>query len=105
MGEEKPKSTGVWATVKPFVNGGASGMLATCVIRTPLMLAAMHGNISCVKKLIEAGANYVQLSGAKPKEDKLDFNFDANSNSSAVTKAISKWLICCGFSRLARGHS
>ncbi|KAL0460505.1 UNVERIFIED_CONTAM: Mitochondrial dicarboxylate/tricarboxylate transporter DTC [Sesamum latifolium] len=33
MGEEKPKSAGVWPTVKPFVNGGASGMLATCVIQ------------------------------------------------------------------------
>ena len=35
MGEEKkPKSSGgVWPTVKPFVNGGASGMLATCVIQ------------------------------------------------------------------------
>lgn len=26
-------ATGVWKTVKPFVNGGASGMLATCVIQ------------------------------------------------------------------------
>ncbi|VAH03259.1 unnamed protein product [Triticum turgidum subsp. durum] len=25
--------TGVWKTIKPFVNGGASGMLATCVIQ------------------------------------------------------------------------
>ncbi|XP_058200498.1 mitochondrial dicarboxylate/tricarboxylate transporter DTC isoform X2 [Rhododendron vialii] len=33
MGEEKPKFGGVWPTVKPFVNGGASGMLATCVIQ------------------------------------------------------------------------
>ncbi|PKU75579.1 mitochondrial dicarboxylate/tricarboxylate transporter DTC [Dendrobium catenatum] len=34
MGEAKPKSqSGVWSTVKPFVNGGASGMLATCVIQ------------------------------------------------------------------------
>lgn len=24
---------GVWKTIKPFVNGGASGMLATCVIQ------------------------------------------------------------------------
>ncbi|PKI71512.1 hypothetical protein CRG98_008029 [Punica granatum] len=32
MGEEK-KAGGVWPTVKPFVNGGASGMLATCVIQ------------------------------------------------------------------------
>ncbi|KAG9155690.1 hypothetical protein Leryth_003965 [Lithospermum erythrorhizon] len=33
MGEEKKVSVGVWPTVKPFVNGGASGMLATCVIQ------------------------------------------------------------------------
>ncbi|TXG73055.1 hypothetical protein EZV62_001634 [Acer yangbiense] len=33
MGEEKKPSAGVWPTVKPFVNGGASGMLATCVIQ------------------------------------------------------------------------
>nr|CAD1833478.1 unnamed protein product [Ananas comosus var. bracteatus] len=32
--EAKLKShAGVWSTVKPFVNGGASGMLATCVIQ------------------------------------------------------------------------
>ncbi|KAK3019393.1 hypothetical protein RJ639_004643, partial [Escallonia herrerae] len=33
MGEEKPKSEGVWPTAKPFVNGGAAGMLATCAIQ------------------------------------------------------------------------
>ncbi|XP_019155507.1 PREDICTED: mitochondrial dicarboxylate/tricarboxylate transporter DTC [Ipomoea nil] len=34
MGEEKPKPVAaVWPTVKPFVNGGCSGMLATCVIQ------------------------------------------------------------------------
>lgn len=33
MGEEKPNKVGMWPTVKPFVNGGASGMLATCVIQ------------------------------------------------------------------------
>lgn len=34
MGDErKPKTSTVWPTVKPFVNGGASGMLATCVIQ------------------------------------------------------------------------
>ncbi|XP_077210887.1 mitochondrial dicarboxylate/tricarboxylate transporter DTC-like [Tasmannia lanceolata] len=33
MGEEKPKPSGVWPTVKPFVNGGSAGMLATCVIQ------------------------------------------------------------------------
>ncbi|KAG5628431.1 hypothetical protein H5410_000148 [Solanum commersonii] len=30
---EKPVSGGVWPTVKPFINGGVSGMLATCVIQ------------------------------------------------------------------------
>ena len=34
MAREKPKSTGnAWNTVKPFVNGGAFGMLVTCVIQ------------------------------------------------------------------------
>lgn len=36
MGDEKkpkPVAIGVWPTIKPFVNGGASGMLATCVIQ------------------------------------------------------------------------
>ncbi|KMZ59903.1 Mitochondrial carrier family [Zostera marina] len=37
MGDSKVKSgaaaAGVWSTVKPFVNGGSSGMLATCVIQ------------------------------------------------------------------------
>ena len=34
MGDEKKaKPSGVWTAVKPFVNGGTSGMLATCVIQ------------------------------------------------------------------------
>ncbi|XP_040991105.1 mitochondrial dicarboxylate/tricarboxylate transporter DTC-like [Juglans microcarpa x Juglans regia] len=34
MGDSKKSTaTGVWPTVKPFVNGGTSGMLATCVIQ------------------------------------------------------------------------
>ena len=34
MGDEKkPKASGVWPTIKPFVNGGTAGMLATCVIQ------------------------------------------------------------------------
>ena len=28
-----PTATGTWKTIKPFVNGGASGMLATCIIQ------------------------------------------------------------------------
>ena len=42
MGEvKKPQSLGVWPTVKPFVNGGASGMLATCVIQ-PVDMIKVH---------------------------------------------------------------
>ncbi|KAL8159534.1 hypothetical protein V2J09_001071 [Rumex salicifolius] len=33
MAEEKPKVVSVWSKIKPFVNGGASGMAATCVIQ------------------------------------------------------------------------
>jgi len=43
MGDEKkPKPAGVWPTVKPFVNGGASGMLATCVIQPIDMIKVKH---------------------------------------------------------------
>ncbi|XP_031402461.1 putative E3 ubiquitin-protein ligase XBAT31 isoform X1 [Punica granatum] len=33
--------------------------------QTPLMLAAMHGNISCVSKLLEAGANVLMFDSVK----------------------------------------
>jgi len=33
--------------------------------QTPLMLAAMHGNISCVQKLIEAGANILMFDSVQ----------------------------------------
>ncbi|KAK7259441.1 hypothetical protein RIF29_25048 [Crotalaria pallida] len=33
MGDEKKPKVGVWPTVKPFVNGGVSGMLATYIIQ------------------------------------------------------------------------
>ncbi|OIW19228.1 hypothetical protein TanjilG_20353 [Lupinus angustifolius] len=33
MGEEKKTKVAVWPTIKPFVNGGVSGMLATSVIQ------------------------------------------------------------------------
>lgn len=46
MGEAPKKST-VWNSIKPFVNGGASGMLATCVIQP----------IDMVKVRIQLGAS------------------------------------------------
>ncbi|KAI5321061.1 hypothetical protein L3X38_030131 [Prunus dulcis] len=33
MGDKNKPKSGVWPTIKPFVNGGTSGMLATCVIQ------------------------------------------------------------------------
>ena len=33
LAEAKPAAKSVWQNVKPFFNGGASGMLATCVIQ------------------------------------------------------------------------
>ncbi|KAL0436559.1 UNVERIFIED_CONTAM: E3 ubiquitin-protein ligase XB3 [Sesamum radiatum] len=38
-------------------NGCGSRWVSRFYLDTPLMLAAMHGKISCVRKLIEAGAN------------------------------------------------
>lgn len=32
------------------------------MLQTPLMLAAMHGKMSCVKSLLEAGANVCKVS-------------------------------------------
>ncbi|KAL2522069.1 Methyltransferase [Forsythia ovata] len=45
MGEEKPKSTGMWPTIKPFVNGGASGMLVICVIQPINMIKIWLKNV------------------------------------------------------------
>ncbi|KAL4631828.1 hypothetical protein ACB092_04G005700 [Castanea dentata] len=52
MGDEKKaKSIGVWPTVKPFVNDGSSGMLATCVIQPIDMVKVRiqlgQGSASC----------------------------------------------------------
>ncbi|KAJ8644974.1 hypothetical protein MRB53_006722 [Persea americana] len=45
MGEEKAKSAGVWTTVKPLVNAGASGMLATCVIQPVDMIKGLSAGL------------------------------------------------------------
>ncbi|XP_060972936.1 putative E3 ubiquitin-protein ligase XBAT31 isoform X2 [Cannabis sativa] len=36
-------------------------MLLPCFSLSPLMLAAMHGKISCVQKLLEVGANLLMF--------------------------------------------
>jgi solute carrier family 25 oxoglutarate transporter 11 len=38
-------SSAAWKTVKPFVNGGASGMLATCVIQPIDMVKVSHATV------------------------------------------------------------
>jgi solute carrier family 25 oxoglutarate transporter 11 len=43
---EVPSTKTVWTTIKPFFNGGLSGMLATCVIQP----------IDMVKVRIQLGA-------------------------------------------------
>lgn len=45
---------GVWPTVKPFVNGGASGMLATCVIQ-PIDMIKVPIVFSLIKDLSSFG--------------------------------------------------
>lgn len=59
MGEEKPKSKGVWSSVKPFVNGGVSGMSATCVIQPIDMIKVVatpnFHSVHCVLLLITSG--------------------------------------------------
>ncbi|KAM0038627.1 putative mitochondrial carrier domain superfamily [Helianthus debilis subsp. tardiflorus] len=71
MGEEKPKPIGgVWPTVKPFVNGGASGMLATCVIQPIDMIKVriqlgQGSAVSVTKEMLKnegVGAFYKGLS-------------------------------------------
>ena len=47
MAGRPPKKSTVWTNVKPFLNGGASGMLATCVIQP----------IDMVKVRIQLGAH------------------------------------------------
>lgn len=43
----------VWTAVKPYLNGGASGMMATCIIqpidmvKVRLQLGATGGPVSC----------------------------------------------------------
>lgn len=48
-----------------LVFAGCEFLMALLVLnglQTPLMLAAMHGKISCVRKLLEAGANVCEKS-------------------------------------------
>lgn len=48
-----------------LVFGGFEFLTVVLVLigfQTPLMLAAMHGKISCVQKLLEVGANVCEKS-------------------------------------------
>lgn len=51
-----PSANSAWKTVKPFVNGGASGMLATCIIQP----------IDMVKVRLQLGATGSPVRTAAP---------------------------------------
>ncbi|CAO2831874.1 unnamed protein product [Amaranthus hypochondriacus] len=75
MADQKSASpAGVWPTVKPFVNGGASGMLATCVIQP----------IDMIKVRIQLG----QGSAAQVTKNML-----ANEGMGAFYKGLSAGLL------------
>lgn len=66
-----PPATSVWKSVKPFVNGGASGMMATCIIqpidmvKVRLQLGATGSPLAVARGIIKqdgAGALYKGLS-------------------------------------------
>lgn len=52
MSDSKPATAGAWATAKPFINGGLSGMAATTIIqpidmvKVRLQLGASGGPVS-----------------------------------------------------------
>ena len=51
-----PKNT-IWKAIKPFVNGGASGMLATCVIQP----------VDMVKVRLQLGATGSPVRRSRPR--------------------------------------
>lgn len=56
MGEEKSRPSSVWPTIKPFVNGGASGMLATCVIQ-PIDMIKVSGHPPQTSRFFVSGSS------------------------------------------------
>ncbi|CAO2822090.1 unnamed protein product [Amaranthus hypochondriacus] len=74
MADQKSSPAGVWPTVKPFVNGGCSGMLATCVIQP----------IDMIKVRIQLG----QGSAAQVTKNML-----ANEGFGAFYKGLSAGLL------------
>ena len=53
MTDKKPELSPVWKAAKPFVNGGLSGMAATCIIqpidmvKVRIQIGAKGGPVSC----------------------------------------------------------
>lgn len=58
MASDAPAPSTAWKAVKPFVNGGASGMLATCIIQP----------IDMVKVRLQLGATGSPVSFSAPAE-------------------------------------
>lgn len=73
--EAKPAAKSVWQNIKPFVNGGASGMLATCVIqpidmvKVRLQLGAQGSPVRslCARRSHLPKSGVAQAEGASAK--------------------------------------
>ncbi|KAF9619027.1 hypothetical protein IFM89_004371 [Coptis chinensis] len=89
----------VWPTIKPFVNGGASGMLATCVIQpvdmikvriqlgqgSPLGAKNMVREEAWALYKVDCSASYSYWAGGKEvctvfQEYKTGYKFDGGKN-------------------------
>jgi hypothetical protein len=52
--QQQPKPSGVWLTIKPFVNGGLSGMAATCIIQ-PIDMIKVRKQLGAQGSAVSAG--------------------------------------------------
>ncbi|GER41240.1 mitochondrial substrate carrier family protein [Striga asiatica] len=103
MGEEKTKSTGVWPTVKPFVNGGASGMLATCVIQPIDMIKVRiqlgQGSAADVTRNMlkneGLGAFYKGLSAGLLRQATYTTARLGSFNLASFSASLTKISLCC----------
>ncbi|KAG6570312.1 Mitochondrial dicarboxylate/tricarboxylate transporter DTC, partial [Cucurbita argyrosperma subsp. sororia] len=73
----KLMSAAVWPTVKPFFNGGVSGMLATCVIQ------ATDNHISIYKKEYSFIRRNYEMAEDIQSEARKRHNDDESDRSNA----------------------
>ncbi|CAL8469919.1 g9461 [Coccomyxa elongata] len=59
---ELPSTNTVWKSIKPFVNGGASGMLATCVIQ-PIDMVKVRIQLGAQGSPLTVASNIIKQQG------------------------------------------